>query len=107
LAPITISSFKFVIEVDKWIYKKMVSKGSVEVCLGDNINMDSQHRCINGYGKNSFELKQRGLNSDASTLFLSCSVILENNPSVKKGGIQSFTHPWDFLEVINSAKDRK
>ena len=103
LAPIISSSFKFVIEeVDKRIYKKLVNKGSIEVGVGDNINMDSQYRCIEWCGKNTSDLKQRGLNSDASTVFLSCSVILENNHSVKKVGIQRFIHPWDFLEVINN-----
>lgn len=103
LAPIISSSFKFVIEeVDKRIYKKLVSKCYVEVGVGDNINMDSQYRCIDGCGINTSGLKQRDLNSDASTVFLSCSVILENNPSVKKLGIQRFIHPWDFLEVINN-----
>ncbi|HYO05446.1 MAG TPA: hypothetical protein VER14_00500, partial [Phototrophicaceae bacterium] len=103
LAPILSSSFKFVIEVvDKRIYKKLVSKGSVDVGVGDNINMDSQYRCTDGYGKNTSGLKHRGLNSDSSTVFLSCSVILENNRSVKKLGIQRFVHPWDFLEVINN-----
>jgi hypothetical protein len=103
LAPIISSSFKFVIEeVDKRIYKKMVNKGSVWVGVGDNINTDSQYRCMDGCGKSTSGLKQMGLNSDASTVFLSCSVILENIPSVKKVGIQRFIHPWDFLEVINN-----
>jgi acetyltransferase-like isoleucine patch superfamily enzyme len=102
LAPIISSSFNFVIEeVDKRIYKKLVSTGSDEDGVSDNTLMDSHYGCKNGYGKNTSSLKQRVLNSDANTLFLPCSVILENNPSVKKVGLQRFLYPWDFLEVIN------
>ena len=103
LAPIISSSFKFVIEeVDKRIYKKLVSTGSDGDGVGDNTPMGSHYGCKNGYGKKNSKLKQRILNSDAKTLFLSCSIILENNPSVKKVGFQRFLHPWDFLEVINN-----
>jgi UDP-N-acetylglucosamine diphosphorylase / glucose-1-phosphate thymidylyltransferase / UDP-N-acetylgalactosamine diphosphorylase / glucosamine-1-phosphate N-acetyltransferase / galactosamine-1-phosphate N-acetyltransferase len=103
LAPIISSSFKSVIEeVDKRIYKKLVSTASGEDGVGDNTRMDSHYGSKNGYGKNTSSLKQRNLNYDANTLFLPCSVILENNPSVKKVGFQRFLHPWDFLEVINN-----
>lgn len=103
MAPIIRSSSKFVIEeVDKRNYKKLVSTGSDGDGVGDNIPMGSHYGCKNGYGKKTSNLKQRILNSDAKTLFLSCSIILENNPSVKKVGFQRFLHPCDFLEVINN-----
>ncbi len=103
LAPIISSSFKFVIEeVDKRIYKKLVSTGSDEDGVRDNIYMDSHSGCKNGYGKNMSKLKQRVINSYENKLFLPCSVILENNASGKKMGFQRFLHPWDFLEVVNN-----
>ncbi len=103
LGPIISSSFKFVIEeVDKRIYKKMVSTGSYEDGVSDNTHMDSHYGSKNGYGKNNSNLKQKVLNSDEDTLFLTCSVILENDPSVKRVGFQRFLHPWDFLDVINN-----
>ena len=102
LTPIISSTFKFVIEeVDKRIYKKLVSAGPDEDSVGDSIDMNSNYGCKNGYRKDASVLKQRVLNPDANTLFLPCSVILENNPPIKKVGFQRFLHPWDFLEVIN------
>ena len=103
LAPIIRSSFKIVIEeIDKRIYKKLVRTGSDEDGVGDNILINSHYECKNGYGKNSSNLSQRVLISDANTLFLPCSIILENNPSVKEVGFQRFLHPWDFLEALNN-----
>ena len=97
LAPIISSSFKFVIEeVDKRIYKKMVSTGSYEDGVSDNTHMDSHYRSKNGYGKNNSNLKQKVLNSDEDTLFLTCSVIHENDSSVKRVIFQRFLHSWDF-----------
>ena len=103
LGPIISSSFKFVIEeVDKRIYKKLVSIGSDEDGVSDNTHMNSHYGSKNGYGKNTSNLEQKALNSDQDTLFLPCSVILENDQSVKRVVFQRFLHPWDFLEVINS-----
>ncbi len=103
LAPIIRSSFKFAIEeIDKRIYKKIVNTNSDEDGVDNNIYMDPHYECKTGYGKNTDNLKQRVVNSDGNTLFLPCSVILENNPSATKLGFHRFLRPWNFLEIINN-----